>query len=38
VYSQEEKASRTVLVVSEQGFGKRTPVDEYRFTNREAKG
>lgn len=36
--SQEEKASRTVLVVSEQGFGKRTPVDEYRFTNRGGKG
>src|SRR5205085_3315635 len=24
--------------VSEQGFGKRTPVDEYRFTNRGGKG
>ncbi len=36
--SQEEKDSRTVLVVSEQGFGKRTPVDEYRFTNRGGKG
>jgi DNA gyrase subunit A len=36
--SEEEKASRTVLVVSEQGFGKRTPVDEYRFTNRGGKG
>lgn len=34
----DEKASRTVLVVSEQGFGKRTPVDEYRFTNRGGKG
>jgi len=34
----EEKTSRTVLVVSEQGFGKRTPVDEYRFTNRGGKG
>lgn len=31
-------ASRTVLVVSEKGFGKRTPVDEYRFTNRGGKG
>jgi DNA gyrase subunit A len=29
---------RTVLVVSEKGFGKRTPVDEYRFTNRGGKG
>jgi len=27
-----------VLVVSEKGFGKRTPVDEYRFTNRGGKG
>jgi DNA gyrase subunit A len=30
--------SKTVLVVSEKGFGKRTPVDEYRFTNRGGKG
>lgn len=30
--------NRTVLVVSEKGFGKRTPVDEYRFTNRGGKG
>jgi DNA gyrase subunit A len=29
---------RTVLVVSEKGFGKRTPVDEYRVTNRGGKG
>jgi DNA gyrase subunit A len=36
--NQEDKASRTVLVVSEKGFGKRTPVDEYRFTNRGGKG
>lgn len=34
----ETHASRTVLVVSEKGFGKRTPVDEYRFTNRGGKG
>lgn len=34
----EKDASRTVLVVSEQGFGKRTAVDEYRFTNRGGKG
>lgn len=32
------EASRTVLVVSEKGFGKRTPMDEYRFTNRGGKG
>lgn len=30
--------NKTVLVVSEQGYGKRTPVDEYRFTNRGGKG
>jgi DNA gyrase subunit A len=29
---------RTVLVVSEKGYGKRTAVDEYRFTNRGGKG
>jgi DNA gyrase subunit A len=29
---------RNVLVVSEKGFGKRTAVDEYRFTNRGGKG
>ena len=34
----ETDASKTVLVVSEQGFGKRTPVDEYRYTNRGGKG
>ncbi|MDB5205077.1 MAG: gyrA [Flavisolibacter sp.] len=28
----------TVLVVSEKGYGKRTPVDEYRITNRGGKG
>ena len=33
-----EQNSRTVLVVSEKGYGKRTPVDEYRFTNRGGKG
>ncbi len=31
-------ASRTVLVVSEKGYGKKTAVDEYRFTNRGGKG
>jgi len=33
-----EDSTRTVLVVSETGFGKRTPVDEYRMTNRGGKG
>jgi DNA gyrase subunit A len=30
--------SRNVLVVSEKGFGKRTPIEEYRVTNRGGKG
>ncbi len=34
----ESDGSKTVLVVSEKGFGKRTPIDEYRFTNRGGKG
>ena len=34
----ETDKSRTVLVVSEKGFGKRTSVDEYRYTNRGGKG
>lgn len=34
----EADVSKTVLVVSEKGFGKRTAVDEYRFTNRGGKG
>jgi DNA gyrase subunit A len=34
----ETDASKTVLVVSEKGFGKRTAFDEYRFTNRGGKG
>ncbi|MEJ7913599.1 MAG: DNA gyrase subunit A [Chitinophagaceae bacterium] len=29
---------KTVLVVSEKGYGKRTAVDEYRITNRGGKG
>jgi DNA gyrase subunit A len=29
---------RTVMVVSEKGFGKRSPVGEYRITNRGGKG
>lgn len=35
---KKEDKSRTVLVVSEKGFGKRTQVDEYRITNRGGKG
>jgi len=34
----EKEPSKTVLVVSEQGYGKRTAVDEYRITNRGGKG
>jgi DNA gyrase subunit A len=29
---------RTILVVSQQGFGKRTAIEEYRITNRGGKG
>src|SRR5579863_166738 len=29
---------KTILVVSEKGYGKRTPIDEYRITNRGGKG
>ncbi len=34
----EDAAAHTVLVVSENGFGKRTDFDEYRLTNRGGKG
>ncbi len=30
--------TRTILVVSEHGYGKKTPIDEYRITNRGGKG
>jgi DNA gyrase subunit A len=30
--------SKTVLVVSEKGYGKRTEIEEYRITNRGGKG
>jgi DNA gyrase subunit A len=33
-----QDTTRTVLVVSEKGYGKRTPVEEYRITNRGGKG
>ena len=32
------ETKKTVLVVSEKGFGKRTQIDEYRITNRGGKG
>src|SRR5215217_6410488 len=33
-----DDVSKTVLVVSEKGYGKRTQVEEYRITNRGGKG
>lgn len=30
--------TRTILVVSENGYGKKTPIDDYRITNRGGKG
>lgn len=36
--NESEKASHTILVVSEKGYGKRTQIDEYRVTNRGGKG
>lgn len=33
-----EDKEKTVLVVSEKGYGKRTSVEEYRITNRGGKG
>ncbi|MBS1667118.1 MAG: DNA gyrase subunit A [Bacteroidetes bacterium] len=33
-----EDKTRTILVVSEKGYGKRTQIEEYRVTNRGGKG
>ncbi len=33
-----EDTERTILVVSEKGFGKRTAIEDYRITNRGGKG
>lgn len=33
-----EDIDSSILVVSEKGYGKRSPVDEYRITNRGGKG
>ena len=33
-----EDKNRTILVVSQQGYGKRTDIDDYRITNRGGKG
>ncbi|MEO8589245.1 MAG: DNA gyrase subunit A [Flavobacteriales bacterium] len=35
---QTETATRQVLVVSDKGYGKRSPVDDYRIINRGGKG
>lgn len=35
---KKDDIEKTVLVVSEKGFGKRTEIDEYRITNRGGKG
>jgi len=35
---RENSADRQVLVVSEKGYGKRSPVDDYRITKRGGKG
>lgn len=36
--NKQQAESNTILVVSEQGFGKKTKIDEYRITNRGGKG
>ncbi len=35
---EQTKENTHLLVVSEKGYGKRSPIDEYRVTNRGAKG
>ncbi|MCA0381348.1 MAG: DNA gyrase subunit A [Bacteroidetes bacterium] len=35
---KEDLENRMILVVSQKGFGKKTPIDEYRITNRGGKG
>jgi len=36
--TKQQIETHNVLVVSEKGFGKKTPIDEYRITNRGGKG
>ena len=38
VVSVDESSEHSILVVSEKGFGKRSMIDDYRVTNRGAKG
>ena len=33
-----DKEKETILVVSEQGYGKRSSIEDYRITNRGGKG
>ena len=33
-----ESSGKDILTISERGYGKRTPADEYRKTNRGGKG
>jgi len=36
--SMKDLENETILVVSEQGYGKRSKIDDYRITNRGGKG
>jgi DNA gyrase subunit A len=36
--NKDELETNNILVVSEKGYGKRTPISEYRITNRGGKG
>lgn len=36
--TEELAAKQTILVVSQKGYGKRSDIEEYRFTNRGGKG
>ncbi len=36
--NESDRANSTMLVVSENGFGKRSEIDDYRITNRGGKG
>ena len=35
---KESEEKRTILVVSENGYGKKSELDDYRLTNRGGKG
>ena len=38
LYSSNDALMMSYLVVTENGYGKKTPIDEYRITNRGGKG